>query len=83
MTQCEKKAEQNWAFATLHQTTRDIVDGSDMVRVKRVAQAKAIRQESGAEQGRFSTQAEPGPGPYQNVGASQKQIQQLDFARRH
>ena len=74
MAQREEEANGDRSLATLHQRSGDVVDGGDVVRVDRVAEAEAIGQERGAQQQGLAVEEEEGPGPGAGVGQDEEGI---------
>jgi hypothetical protein len=72
VTERKEHSERHRAAAALHHLAGRIVDRRDMVRIDRVAQAEAIGQHGGADQGRMAVEGNPYPQPDECVRRRQQ-----------
>ena len=70
----EEEADAERALALLHQLSRHVVDGRDVIRIDRVAQAERIGEERRADEHRIIAERDQRPDPRQYVGADQHRI---------
>ena len=75
----EHEADSDGALALLHELAGDVVDGGDVVRVDRVAEAEAVGEQGGAEQEREVAEGDDGPEPCSGVENKEQAIDADDF----
>ena len=78
--QREHESHRNRPLALLHQFARHVVDRRDMVRIHRVAQAKAVRQQRRPQQQRIVARGQHRPYPRAHIERQQDSVDPHDLA---
>jgi len=78
----KRKEEPNrdGTLAVLHQLSRDIIYGGDVIRIDSVAKPESVGEDSGAQEHRIVVQRKKRPYPGKQIAANQQRIQDDEFA---
>jgi len=74
MTEREQEADGDGPLAVLHELSRDIVDGGDVIGVHGVAEAEAVSKKRGAKKHGIAVKRDGSPKPRAEVENGEKDV---------